>query len=289
MERIEWRRGLADSPAGRLFGYAFLGSLTGLGLLIGLLLLLLVPVMIGGLPENLPDLALVLVFVLVGGPLSLLALWPLLTDPDQRRPIVANTWLDELSTRGILVAAVAGAGVHLLMFVVFPISPLIVVVLGGLAGSTGTWILLTEGYVDPDERTLYVRPSHADRDSRGTTIDLDTWTGLARYRLGPVVLLRPTYAPGVRGKNPRLVPVPAPVAEAATPIFERALATSAPTPGRPPNPVVAATLVLFGLGAIAVGVAFVVLEVGPPGFRLYLLALGVLFGGLFLLAAKREY
>lgn len=289
MEPIEWRRDLEDSPAGRLFAYTFVGTVGGLPLLVALVGLLALPVVIVSLTANPPVLALVVVLALVGGPLSLLYLWPLLTDPDQRAPLLADTWVDELSARGVLASTVLGALVHALGFYLLPVAPLLLLVLGGLLASTGTWLLLTEGRIDPDDRTLAVRSALSDRDSRGRTVDLAAWTGLSRYRIGPVVLLRPRYGPGVRGGTPRLIPVPATVAAAATPAFEAALDAPAPEPERPPNPAVAATLAVFGLGSVALGVAIAVLEVGPAGYRLYLLALASLFGAVFLAAAVREY
>lgn len=289
MKPVEWRRKLGDSRTARLCAYAALASFTGLPLLFGVVFVVALPAIVAALVGNPPMAVLVALLALVGGPVSLLYLWPLLTDPDQRRPIVGNTWLHELSTAGIAIAALVGAVVHVLVFLLFPYAPILVVLGGGLTSTTGTWFLLTEGRIDPDERTLSISPSHVDRPSRGRTVDMDTWTGLSRYSVGPIVLLRPTYARGIRGRAPRLIPVPVRVARDAAPVFEAALATPAPEPDRAPNPVVAATLVLFGLGTVALGATAYVLEIGPLNYRLYTVALSGVFGLLFLAAARREY
>lgn len=293
MEPIEWHRGLADSPVARFLAYAVVGigiALPALAVLLATVLAVVsIPAIVGSLSADPSTLLVIVVLVLVGGPMSLLYLWPLLTEPDQRRPILANTWIDALETRGIVLATIGGATVHVLAFLVVPVGPLLVLLGGGLLASTGTWLLLTEGAVNPRDRTLTVRSSQQRRVRSGDTVDLDTWTGLTRYRLGPVTLLRPSYGPGVRGGTPRLLSLPSWVAEAASPVFEQALETPVPTPERPPNPVVAATLALFGLGIVAVGVAALALEVGPASYRAYLLVFGLVVGGLFLVLARREY
>lgn len=289
MEPIEWHTGLGDSRAGRLCAYVSVGSLLGLPLLVALLVLVALPGILPALLANPAVLVLVAVLALVGGPMSLLYLWPLLTEREQRRPILTNTFVDELSPVSIGVAAVVGAVVHAGSFVLFSLSPLIVLVVGALAGTTGTWLLLTAGHIDPDERTLAVRPSENDRESTGRQVDLDTWTGLSVHRLGSVVVLRPAYGAGVRGGVPRLIPIPARVATAAMPIFEAGLDAPTPDPERPPNPVVAATLALFGLGSLAVGTAIAFFWPGPGAYPVHVLALCGLFGVIFLLAAKREY
>ena len=289
MAPIEWHTRLEDSPTGRLFAYVFVGSLTGLPVLIALAVLVALPAILPALLASPSILVLVAVLTLVGGPLSLFYLWPLLTERDQRRPILARTPLQHLSTVGVTIASVGSAAVYAVTFVVIEFSPLLVLVGGALVGITGTWLLLTTGSVDPENRVLRVRPSLADRASTGWTVDLDTWTGLARYRLGPVTVLRPTYGPGIRSGVPRLLPMPTWVVDAAAPVFEAAIDAPTPEPDRVPNPAVAATFALFGLGIVALGVAAIVLQVGPAGYRLYLFALSGVFGGLFLVAAWREY
>lgn len=289
MKSIEWQTDLADTRAGLFCAYLAVGTLLGLPLLVALALLVTLPVTIPALLANPSALVLVVVLVLVGGPMSLLYLWPVLTESDQRRPIVPDPVLDVLTRRGVVAAAVAGALAHGLGLVLFALSPLIVILVGGLAASAGTWLLLTAGRIDPDGRRLEVRQSLNERESAGRTVDLDTWTALARYRLGPVTLLRPTYGPGVRGGVPRLIPLPTWVADEAAPVFEAALAAPTPEPDRAPNPVVAATLAVFGFGCLAVGVGIVLLEAAPASSRLYVLGLSAAFGGIFLVAALREY
>lgn len=289
MECIEWRRELADSPTARLFAYVHVGTATGLALLVGLFLLVALPGLLVTFWHD-PEIALlVALFLFVGGPISLAYLWPLLTEPSQRRPLLPTSVFSQLPASGILVATVVGACVHALVVWLFAIGPVFVLAAGVLVGSLGIGLFCTEGQIDPAARTATVGYSLNTRESHRRTVDLTTWTGFSRYQWGSIAIVRPRYARGTGRSKPRFLPMPADVADAARPVFEAAVAAESPDPERSPNPAVAATYVVFALGIAGLGVAATLLEVGPDGFQFYLLAAGALGGALLLGAAWREY
>lgn len=289
MTPIRWHRGFDVSRPARLFAYALLAPILGGTLLVVLLGLAMVPVVVPRLIADPSMLALVVVLALVGGPASLLYVWPLLTDPNQREALVRSNWITDLPPSGLLGCAVAGALAQVVALWLTPLGPLLVVGAGTLVGVVGTGLLLTRGQIDPDARRLTVRPSRGGRETSGTATDLDTWTALRRYRLGPVVVLRPSYAPGTGAGAPRLLTIPAWVADAADGTFDAALAAAAPAPGRDPNPAVAATLAVFGLGFAGTGVVLGLLVAVPASLRVWLAGSLGGVGLLFLVLAYREF
>lgn len=288
MEAIEWERTMADSRGARLFTAVLFGVLLGFPLLLATTLLVLLPFMAGSLLANPATLAVVVLLALIGGPMSLLYLWPLLTDPEQREGLGPPIQVQGLSRRSVVAAAVLGALGHVVALLVFELGPFTVLAIGVLVGSLGTWLLLTTGRIDPDDRTLSFRQSHWDDEADLRTVDLDGWTNLRRFHVGPVVVLWPSYARGSSGPRPRLLSVPPWVADAAAPVFEQALDVPAPERERETNPTVAAVLVIFGLGTFGVGAALWTLDVVPAAFRAWFAALAGVFGALFLAAAWRE-
>jgi len=288
MESIEWDRSFEVSRGARLFAYVFLGSFFGLGLLIATALVVFLPFIVGSLLDDPATLAVVALLALVGGPMSLLYLWPLLTDPEQRQGIAVSSWPASLSRAGVVVAAVLGAAAHVITAWATGMGPALLLAVGGLVGSLGMSLFLSAGRIDPDARTLTIRPNHWAERSATRTVDLDGWTNLRQFRVSPVVVLWPSYARGSRGPRPRLLSVPPRVAEAAAPVFEDAIDVPAPERERDTNPTVAAVLVVFGLGTFGVGAALWTLDAVPTGLRAWFAALAGIFGFLFLAAAWRE-
>jgi hypothetical protein len=288
MEVIEWDRSFDDSRGARLFTAVFVGSFLGFLLLAVTAVAITLPLFVGSLLAEPAMLAVVVLLALVGGPMSLLYLWPLLTDPEQREGLGLFTDIGTLPRSHVLIAAVLGAVAHVVAFLAFELGPLSVLAVGGIVGGLGTWLLLTAGRIDPDARTLSVRWNHWDDEADLRTVDLDGWTGLRQYRVGPVVVLWPSYARRSSGARPRLLTVPPWVADDAAPVFEAAIDVPAPERKREANPTVAAVLVVLGLGTFGVGAALWSLHAVPAGFRAWFAAFAGVFGFLFLAAAWRE-
>lgn len=217
-------------------------------------------------------------FALVGGPLSLLYLLPMLRDPDQRPTFYPASVEHPFSTRTRLIAAVAGAALLALAgWVAVPLAVALVAV-GGLAG-LGYVFAATRGRVDPDTSTLALGPRE---------FDLSRATGYRTRRLGPLALvtLSVPARPGRFGSLPSRFAVPVERLGDVTAALDAVVAaTDAEEPeGRDPNPVVravAVTLALVFVGAGVGGVAFAGVGVGW-----YVAALCWLFAVIFLYVAR---
>jgi len=281
---LTWDRGPAHSRLTRCCLYVALAPLLGTVLGGALLALTLVPALF----SNLELLALLALFALVGGPLSLLYLWPVLTDRDQRTGLVGSWWLGSLRPLGLAVAAVCGLGALVISARVAAYGPLVVVGVTMGLGFPASGLLATRGRVDPEALTLRFEWGERRAVTGDITVEMRNWTAVRQYRLGPVVVCLASYAPGTSGGAPRLFVVPAAVASAAGDSFERALAAPVDEPARDGNPAVAVALVAFGLGALAVGVGLWLLADLPTGIGLWLLAVCVTVGVLFLVLAVRE-
>jgi hypothetical protein len=240
------------------------------------------------LSSNLELLALVVLLALVGGPFSLLYLWPVLTDPDQRSGLVDPWWLGSLRPFGLTVAAVGGLGALVLSARAATYGPLVVFGVTTGVGFPASGLLATRGRVDPEELTVHFEWGDRRPVTGDITVEMRNWTALRRYRFGPVVVCLASYAPGTSGGAPRLFVVPASVVSAAGDSFERALAAAVDAPTRDGNPAVAAALAAFGLGALTVGVALWLLADLSSGIGLWIVAVCGTFGGLFLVLAVRE-
>ncbi|MBX0288118.1 hypothetical protein [Haloarcula salinisoli] len=281
---LAWDWGPAHSRLTRCCLYVAVAPILGMLLGGALLALTLLPTLF----SNLELLALVVLFALVGGPFSLLYLWPVLTDRDQRAGLVGSWWLEGLRPLGLAVAAVGGLGALVLSVRVAAYGPLVVVGVAMGVGFPVTGLLATRGRVDPEELTLRFEWGKRRPVTGDITVEMCNWTGLRRYRLGPVAVCLASYAPGTSGGAPQLFVVPASVASAARDSFERALATPVDEPARDGNPAVAATLAAFGLGTLAVGAGLWLLADLPSGIGLWIVAVCGTFGVLFLVLAARE-
>lgn len=262
-----WLRALFLLGAGLLYGVQVLV----VGAVLGLLALLLW----GGSWELR---LLVAVFALVGGPVSLLYLLPMLRDPDQRPSFYPQSVDRTLSTRSKALVGVAGAGLLAVSGWVDTRLAGGLVALGALAG-VGYLLAATRGQLDPETATL--------RD-RQREFDLSRVTGYRTRRLGPLALVRLTMPtrPGRFGGVPSRVRVPADRLDDVTAALDAVVDANADRDldGREPNPVV--SWVAAGLAAlfVAAGVGGVVLVGGGIGW--YLAALCGLFAGIFLLVAR---
>ena len=148
-----------------------------------------------------PFVLLVALLALVGGPMSLLYLWPMLADPDQRptRSAFSGTDGSPFTARSVGAAALAGAlAVLALVAVGVPFR----VVYGLVVGCVFSPILVaaatTEGTLDDGRLTI-------DRRE----VPLDRVAGVRSIRVRGVVVLWLSYVPRSGLFVPRLAVLPA--------------------------------------------------------------------------------
>lgn len=215
--------------------------------------------------------ALVALLALVGGPLSVLYLWPMITDPEQRPPLAMPEWQlqPRLLAAAIIVGAVFTAGTSLLVD-------------GGHLLVLALWFILlfivsftgTSGRIDPGSDTLSVerRTGTLSAISSVRRLDLWSWTVFAL-----------TYTPAPAGA-PRILVVPRDVADDAhsTLEFGAALdfasgAQASERLGRRPLAVAAGFCLLVALGFWVVGDTFAESAMAlAPGIGLFAV-LGLVF------------
>ena len=213
---------------------------------------------------------LIALFVLVGGPLSLLYLWPMLTDPEQRAPLVVDDWHPRT---GLLAASVV-------LGAVVAIATSLLVDGGHLLVLAAWFVLLfvvsftdTSGRIDPRTDTLSVerRTGTLSAISSVRRLDVASWT---------VFLL--TYTPAPAGA-PRVLVVPGDVADEAHSTLEFGAAMDFAdgdtdgAVGRRSLGIAAACCLLVALGFWYVGGAYVDSATAlAPGIGLFVV-LGLLF------------
>jgi hypothetical protein len=254
----------------RYLPFVFFGGYVGILLIVGALTL-------PGLLDNPELLALGIVLLLVGGPMSLLYLWPLIRDPDQRVGLDPRGWYEGMRPAGVLAAAavgtvvmaagsaVAGGATHFLGLFVFMILPFFA--LGIVDG---------EGRVDPEAGTLAV----GEHDS-----DLDRIDGVRSWRVGAVVLVWLDYVAGTSGPRPRLFAVPPEAADEILDVLQAGARADSDTEPRDPDRIAQATLVVMSLLFVAVAIGVSVTATAERARTVITLISGGL-GLCFLLAAK---
>lgn len=252
---VRWLRWLAYAAGGVLGGVllAILGML--LGVVAGALIF-------GSWEVR----ALAGLFVLVGGPFSLMYLWPLLTDPDQRAGGFAHLFHGDyrvappLDRRRLAVAAVLGA-VLVVAAAVVAIEAVYALTVAALLVGGFALACSTKGTLDADDRTL----SNPVR-----TRSLDRVTAVRRYDVGPFAVFRLTVARGSGSlRAPRLLHVPRGVGSAAERVLRHA--ANAEHESSSPDRTVQ-------VAAAALGVVFLATAVG---LVLFVPALGLAGAGLF--------
>lgn len=275
-DSVTWRH---DATTRRWLRVLFLvaaGLLHGVVVLVGAALLFVVGLALwrGSTAVR----ALIVLLALVGGPVSLLYLLPMLRDPAQRPQFYPEgmTVGPGLPVRQRAVLGVVGAG---LLAGCWWLDPRLaaVVVAGGVLAGVAYAVAATRGTVDPERAVL---------ETGAREFALDRVTGYRTRRVGPVALVRfvAPARPGRLGRAPSFVVVPSdrlPDVEAA---LDSVVARVAPGEGREPNPQV--RLVAGGLALLflAVGAAAVVAIGAVIGW--YVAALCWLFGAILLLVAR---
>jgi hypothetical protein len=248
----------AASVVGAYFGMLAMGGFSVLVLLIG-----------GDPALKL----LVVVLALVGGPFSLLYLWPMLRDADQR-PAPFSGRERRTPLREWLVAGVVGLVVLAGAMVIEPVLAGGLFVCGLLAGAVGV-LCSTRGTIDPEASTM--ERSHREWG-------LSRVTGYDTRRVGPLVVISlDASGPGSFGTVPSRVAVPATVAGDVTAALDAVVETDRETEGRDPNAAVRVVAVLFA-SLFAGGGLIGAVSLDRLGW--YVGLIGLLFAGIFLLVAR---
>lgn len=266
MARVTWSVTPASSRPLRLLWYASMAVWVGFaGLAVGLAGAVAVGALLAG--EAGPAL-LVGVLLLVGGPLSLLYLWPMLTETDQRpafltpAPWARPGWL--------ALGAVLVVGLVVLV-------PAAAVALFAVAISSAILaaFLRSEGEVDPQAGRLV---------TQGRAVGLDTLSGVSRVDLLWISVLRLHYSRGsATAMAPRLLVVPGALADRAVASIEDGIAVTTTTDANTRSSrAVRLALLVLGLGSLALGVAIHRAGPVPPAVALWGSGLFGLFGLLFL-------
>lgn len=266
---VEWDAEHSQSPVRAFARYAVVGLFGGFLIAIAVAALAVLVRSIAAGRYDIP--ALIALLALVGGPLSLRYLWPMLTDPEQRPPLAVTDWRPR--PRLLAGSVVLGAA--------FTIATSLLVD-GGHLLVLALWFVLLfgvsftgmSGRIDPRTDTLSVerRTGTLSAIRSVRRLDVGSWT---------VFLL--TYTPAPAGA-PRIVVVPEEVADNAhsTLEFGAALdfASGREDPaslGRRPLAIAAACCLLVALGFWYVGGAYADSPMAlAPGIGLFAV-LGLLF------------
>ncbi|MFC7007940.1 hypothetical protein [Halalkalicoccus salilacus] len=235
---VEWRYDTQSSWVLRLVAHAFVAGMGGS-------ILLAVGLALVSLPEILPHLGtgplfLVVLLLLVGGPFSLLYLWPMLTDADQRPSVTVFTWDEEKipwTKRSFIVAVLGGALLLLgLATTGVPFDGIFALVVGAIFSPVVVSLFTTEGSIEDDRLVC-----------NGTSVPLRQVTGARSQVVGNAVVYWISYTRGAGFLVPRLVTVPAQQLDAVRSALKRgeALDPEQPEPDRVVQFIVGVMGVLF--------------------------------------------
>lgn len=251
---IRWTFGPRESWLSRIATYAPL-ALVG-GLFLSFLLYSVALVALGAVDAS--TLAVLLILVLVGGPLSALYLWLLAQyESNWSKWVATYTGSPHVTKRGVAVATVVGAGL-IASSVVVPtdlvaalfVAVLVIVVVGG------QFTVAVE--LEPDERRLTLGADSQVGDT--TVVTLADVTDVRRLSLGPLSRWQFVVLHRVRGA-PLFVPVPDRHAETFDHTLERCLDANPVTEPRTPGTTRSMRIVLaaIGIGLLGIAVGFAVL------------------------------
>lgn len=257
-----WLRWAVRAGAGALLGL-YLAFVAAGVVSVGLVLLSGDPALI----------ALVVLFALVGGPLSLLYLLPMILTADQRPgPFTGRE--RRVPLREWLTAGVAGALAIAAAFLLHPLLAGALFVAGVAAGVVGV-LCSTRGRIDPETATV-------ERDQREW--DLSRVTEYTTRSVGPLVVVSlDASGPGSFGTVPSRIAVPKREAAAVTAVLDGIVTADTETDQRDPNPAVRAVALLFAAGLVTAGLG-AALYIQPLGW--WMAAMCLLFAGIFLFVAR---
>lgn len=275
--QVEWRIDAASSRVIRLLIYGWIGLLGGgILLALGLVVLFAVGAAVAG---EYALFGLILLLFLVGGPFSILYLWPAVRSGSfsPLSKFVFDAASDPAESLGERFArvfslrdAIISIGLHLVA-----IPSLLLVEPRLLGGYVAVWFVLlillsgfqTWGRIDPAETKF---------EYRSGTIPLAAVKRVRRHRVGGVVVCWLSYRSGAKTiTTPSLVVLTDEAADALDAALDE-------TEGEPPESTPSRTApkvvaVGMGLGSVAFAAWFWLVVDIDPGMRLYLL---VVFGGL---------
>ncbi|WP_181693213.1 hypothetical protein [Natronomonas sp. LN261] len=209
-----------------------------------------------------PFVLLFVLLALVGGPMSLLYLWPMLSDPDQRPSAsgVAGGEGVPFTVRSVGVAAVSGSlAILALVAVDAPFGTVYRLVVGCVFSPVLVAAVTTEGTLDGGELSINRR-----------TVPLERVTGVRSVRVRGLSVLWISYARRSGLFVPRLAVIPA---DADVEAVRAALETGigADPDVEPPDRAVQAVAIGTGALFVAFG-AFASVAVDEPAVGLYVAA-----------------
>ena len=253
----EWRYDPASSRPLWLLAHGFCAALGAPLLLAGSLLVLTLPDLLFTL--KLGPLLLIGLFVLVGGPMSLLYLWPMLTDPRQRlsrNAFIAKGGTSPWTVRSAVVAAMAGAIIiGGLALVDVPFDVLFALVVSLMCTPVLVALFTTTGSIE-DKHLI----------CNGTTVPLAQITQIRSVHMGNAMVCWVTYARGTGLFTPRLLTIPTEIAPRVSRALKAGREVQADAPRT--NPIVRGIIVSAGL--LFVGVALISLRIiDDPVVSLY--------------------
>lgn len=281
-DSIEWRTDAASSRPLRAIVYAEVGLFGG-----GMLLVVVGTAFLGAwmaVSGEHTYLAYFVLLALIGGPFSLLYLWPMIADGDQRPPLsalfadepLAERYAAAFTRRRLLAVVLGGTGTLAVLFLLTPriafaaigASLLLLPLLAGVI----SW-----GTVEPEAGMMVYN---------GRSVALDRVSGVRRIDLGSVTVGWLSYRPGAAGLTDRRLLV---LDNEAADAVERIVAEiDDDGDGREPDRAVQGALAFLSLCFLGLTALILVVEpgdAGDPVLRWYIAIVFGLAGTGFALAA----
>lgn len=273
---LEWQYDATSSRPLWLIAHGFVAGLGGP-------LVLITGVLFVSLPEIIPQLEtgtilFVVLLFFVGGPFSLLYLWPMIRDPEQRPKITAFVGKDgshPWTKRSVPAAALAGALlVGGLVAVGVPFSIVYGLVVLAIFSPVVVALFTTMGSIE-DDRLI----------CNGTTVLLRQVTGVRSIQIGATAVWWVSYARGTGLLTPRLLTVPATMAADVRTALDHGGEPQQSDLSRPSHSVRvilgAMALLFLGVGILAVR------AIDEPTIRIYVGGVTGVIGVLLSIAAWR--
>ena len=276
-QAIEWHYDVDSSRLLRCIAHGFVAVLGGSLLLVGGSVVIS---FLSVFPDvDVGALLLFVLLILVGGPFSLLYLWPMLTDTDQRPTPSAFTgragttpWTARSVTVAIVVGALVLAG---LIVTGVPFGSVYALVVLGIFSPVLVSILTTDGSIRDGELIC-----------NGTTVSLRQVTNVRSKSIGNVVIFWVTYAKGTGVFTPRLVTVPVEKAAAVDEALDRGKNSPSNYATAEPDRLSQLIICLGGVSFLAVAVV-AAREVDDPVVSAYLGGILGVMGVLLCIAGWR--